>query len=176
MTDVQWEECVGHLSENRSHCHGNGCLNDDSKSHRSIPIALHMILNPADMCGGQSVHDSKSHRRTYVAGRVHVILNPVDLCCGQSAREVHIMSSHPFCIYCNMHLLLQIIPSVLIEWPPYEVGVRACRWRSETKKVYGCHRVLQLVSCWLPMTWMPLRGDGGDNFDWISEQFWINIT
>ena len=44
----------------RSHCHGNVYIyiNDDSKSHRSIPIAWRMILNPVDVCCGQSVSDN----------------------------------------------------------------------------------------------------------------------
>ena len=46
-----------------SRCHGNGCLNNDSKSLRSIPIASRMILNPVDVRGRQSAHDNKSHTR-----------------------------------------------------------------------------------------------------------------
>ena len=38
----------------RSHCHGNVSPNDDSKSQKSIPIALHVILNPIHVQCGQS--------------------------------------------------------------------------------------------------------------------------
>ena len=48
----------------RSRCHGNVRLNDDSKSERSIPIALRVIINPVDVRGGQSARDNKSHTRT----------------------------------------------------------------------------------------------------------------
>ena len=54
---------------NRSRCHGNVRLNDDSMSHRSL------------------ARDSKSRRRTYVAGRVHVTINPIHVRGRQSARD-----------------------------------------------------------------------------------------
>ena len=90
---VQWE-ChyflvIQHLY--RSHYHGNGHLNDDSKSQRSIPIASCMILIPIHVRGRQSV------------------------------RKVYMTSSQPFCICCSTPLSLRTTPSFLVEWPPYEV-------------------------------------------------------
>ena len=49
---------------NRSCCHGNVRLKDDSKLQRSIPIASRVIINPVDVRGGQSARDDKSHTRT----------------------------------------------------------------------------------------------------------------
>ena len=66
----------------RSRCHGNVCLND-FKSERSIPIALHVIINPIDVRGGQSARDDKSRTRTLRAECVTI--NPVHVRCGQSA-------------------------------------------------------------------------------------------
>ena len=71
----------------RSRCHGNGHLSDDSKYLRSIPIALRVILNPVDVCGGQSARGDKSHTCMYMAGRVHVTINPIHVRCGHSARK-----------------------------------------------------------------------------------------
>ena len=68
---VQWEChcCLVKQLLYRFHCHGNGHLNDDSKSQRSIPIALRMILIPIHVRGGQSVCDDKFHTRTLRAER-----------------------------------------------------------------------------------------------------------
>ena len=52
-------------------------------------------------------------------------INPIHIHCGQSECEVCMMPSQPFCICCNTHLLLQTIPSFLIEWPPYKVRLGA---------------------------------------------------
>ena len=52
------------INIHRSHCHGNVRLNNDSKSQRSIPIALCVIINPVDVRGGQSARDEKSHTHT----------------------------------------------------------------------------------------------------------------
>ena len=41
---------------NGSCCHGSVCLNDDSTTWRSIPLALRVILNPIDVHGRQRVH------------------------------------------------------------------------------------------------------------------------
>ena len=48
----------------RSRCHGNVRINDDSKSHRIIPIAWRVTINPIYIRGGQSARDDKSHIRT----------------------------------------------------------------------------------------------------------------
>ena len=45
------------LFVNGSRCHGNMRLNDDSKSQRSISIALRVIISPVDVCGGQSARE-----------------------------------------------------------------------------------------------------------------------
>ena len=47
----------------RSRCHGNVRINDDSKSHRIIPIAWRVLINPIYVRGGQSARDDKSHIR-----------------------------------------------------------------------------------------------------------------
>ena len=41
----------------RSRCHGNVRINDDSKSHRIIPIAWRVTINPIYVRGGQSARD-----------------------------------------------------------------------------------------------------------------------
>ena len=51
------------LCNNRSRCHGNVHINDDSKSHRIIPIAWCVTINPIYVRGGHSVRDDKSHIR-----------------------------------------------------------------------------------------------------------------
>ena len=51
----------------RSRCHGNVRINDDSKSHRIIPIAWRVTINPIYVRGGQSARDDKSHIRTWRA-------------------------------------------------------------------------------------------------------------
>ena len=38
-------------------------INDDSKSHRIIPIAWRVTINPIYVRGGQSARDDKSHIR-----------------------------------------------------------------------------------------------------------------
>ena len=59
----------------RSCCHSNVCtINDDSKSHRSIPITRRVILYPIYVHCGQSVRDNKSHIHQYVAGRLCVTI------------------------------------------------------------------------------------------------------
>ena len=45
------------LHKYRSRCHGNVRLKDDSKSQRSIPIALHMIINSIHVHCGQSARE-----------------------------------------------------------------------------------------------------------------------
>ena len=57
---------VTSLSSNRSHCHGNGHLDNGSESLRSIPIASCVILNPIK----------------YIAGRVQVLLNAIKYVAG----------------------------------------------------------------------------------------------
>ena len=54
-------------------------------------------------------------------------LNPINVHGRQSMHEVYMMSSLPFCIHCDVLAgPLQINYSfVLIEWPLYEIGVRA---------------------------------------------------
>ena len=47
----------------RSRCHGNVCINDDFNSHRIIPIARRVTINPIYVRGGQSARDDKSHIR-----------------------------------------------------------------------------------------------------------------
>ena len=51
----------------RSRCHGNVRINDDSKSHRIIPLAWRVMINPIYVRGGQSARDDKSHIRTWRA-------------------------------------------------------------------------------------------------------------
>ena len=58
----------------RSHCHGNGYLND-SKSLKSIPIASHMILNPIVICCGQSAGGYNSHK--VHCGQSAGLINPI---------------------------------------------------------------------------------------------------
>ena len=47
-----------------SRCHGNVRINDDSKSHRIIPIAWRVTINPIYVRGGQSARADKSHIHT----------------------------------------------------------------------------------------------------------------
>ena len=48
----------------RSRCHGNVRIND-SKSHRIIPIAWRVTINPKYVRCGQSARDDKSHIRCH---------------------------------------------------------------------------------------------------------------
>ena len=52
---LMWECCS--ITLYGSHCHGNMHLNNDSKSQRSIPIALCVIQNPVDVRCRQSVRE-----------------------------------------------------------------------------------------------------------------------
>ena len=68
-----------------------------------------MTINPIHVHGGQRACDDKSHTRALwagYAGSLHDIITAIYT-------------------RCNVHLLLQTVPSVLVEWPPNEVGVRA---------------------------------------------------
>ena len=86
-----------------------------------------------------------------MAGRLHMMINPINVCCGQSARKVYMMSSWPFCICCNMPLLLRTIPSFLVEWPPYKVVIQDRQRRNVTRKFTGAGDGMVLhVVYWAP--------------------------
>ena len=55
----------------RSHCHGSVHINDDSKSHSSIPIAWCVILNLVDVLCGQSACDNEAHIRIHCRQSAH---------------------------------------------------------------------------------------------------------
>ena len=101
-----------------------------------------------------------------------MILNPVAVRCGQSMRESFMTTSQPFCICCNTHLPLRTIPSFLVKWPPYRIGLREDGEgvQQEGSRMPESSSVELLHCCQLAVTWTSSRGDRGDYFDWISEQ------
>ena len=61
-----------------SRCHGNVRLNDDSKSHRIIPIAWRVTINPIYVRCGQCVRDDINDiihtQLLYIIGRSVIII------------------------------------------------------------------------------------------------------
>ena len=73
------------LCDYRSHCHGNVCLNDDSKSQRRTLMAWLVILNRVDVRGGQSARDEWTFSDTASPPRLHGVHCLEDSVCRQSA-------------------------------------------------------------------------------------------
>ena len=94
-------------STHRFRCHGNKCLNEDSKSQRSIPIASRVTLNPIKYlrCGRSAgVYKSYINICGYCAGAF--IAKPK----GEASNRDALSS--PVCIYVCMYVFIYVYPSL----------------------------------------------------------------
>ena len=127
----------------RSHCHGNMCINDDSKSQRSIPMA--------------EVHDYKSHTHTWWAECVWHLYDVITAIL-YLLQYVFVAANYSF-ISCWMGSLWNWIKE---RW-----------WRSVTRSFTGVREFFCWLShCYqLPMTQTLSRGDWGDNLIGLENSF-----
>ena len=70
-TDISITKIFWWAIRNKSHCHGNVHLKDDSKSHRSIPIAWLMVHNSICIHGGKYMWWWTSYTHIHRGQSVH---------------------------------------------------------------------------------------------------------